>query len=207
MPDTRARPSAILWDIGNTLADWNPEYLYRKLIPGAQERAGFLTSVCTMAWHTEHDRGVPMAQNRRHLVEAHPHLEDLIIAWETRWDEMFDGYVDGMEGMIDALAAHGLAQHALSNMPAEKWPWVRDHYPDLVRLEVAVISGEEGVIKPDPVIYEITKKRIPTPAHETLFIDDRLDNIEAARAAGFMGHHFRDAATLKADLATRGIML
>ncbi|MCC5982411.1 MAG: HAD-IA family hydrolase [Oceanicaulis sp.] len=160
-----------------------------------------------MAWHAEHDRGVPMADNRRHLVEAHPHLEDLILAWETRWDEMFDGYVDGMEGIIDALAAHRLAQHALSNMPAEKWPWVRAHYPDLDRFETAVISGEEGIIKPDPAIYELTKDRIAAPAYKTLFIDDRLDNVEAAIAAGFMGHHFHDAATLKADLAARGIAL
>ena len=201
------RPDAILWDIGNTLADWNPEYLYRKLIPGAQERAGFLTSVCTLAWHTEHDRGVPMTENRRALIEAHPHLEDLIVAWDTRFEDMLQGYVDGMEGVIDALAGHGIAQHALSNMPAEKWPGVRAHYPDFTHFGTIVISGEEGVIKPDPVIYEITKGRISTPAHKTLFIDDRLDNIEAARAAGFMGHHFRDAATLKADLAARGIRL
>ncbi len=207
MPDTQSRPSAILWDIGNTLVDWNPEYLYRKLIPGAQERAGFLASVCTSAWHSEHDRGVPMAENRRALIDAHPHYEDLIIAWDTRWDEMFDGYVEGMEGVIDAIARHELAQHALSNMPAEKWPWVRAHYPDLARLEIAVISGEEGVIKPDPAIYVIARARLATPADQTLFIDDRLDNIEAARAAGFMGHHFRNAASLKADLTARGLAI
>ncbi len=201
------RPQALLWDLGNTLADWNPDYLYRKLIPGEQQRAGFLASVCTMAWHTEHDRGVPMAQNRKHLIAAHPHLEDLITAWDTRWDGMFNGYVDGMEGMIEAIAAHDIAQHALSNMPAEKWPWVRAHYPSFERFEVAIISGEEGVIKPDPAIYEIAKARLASPPGDTLFIDDRLENVEAARAAGFMGHHFRGAEGLKADLAARGLTL
>lgn len=201
------RPDAILWDIGNTLVDWNPDYLYRKLIPGEQQRAGFLASVCTMTWHTEHDRGVPMAQNRLPLVEAHPHLEELILAWETRWDEMFNGYVAGMEGMIEAIAGFGIAQHALSNMPAEKWPWVRAHYPDLARIEIAVISGEEGVVKPDPAIYEITRSRLPTRPERVLFIDDRLENVEAAIAAGFMGHHFRGAERLKTDLAARGLAL
>ncbi|MFN3834376.1 MAG: HAD family hydrolase [Glycocaulis sp.] len=201
------RPEALLWDLGNTLADWNPDYLYRKLIPGEQARAGFLASVCTMAWHTEHDRGVPMAEHRRALIAAHPHLEALIIAWDTRWDEMFNGYIAGMEGVVEAVAGHGIAQHALSNMPAEKWPAVRRLYPSFERFEVTVISGEEGVIKPDPAIYRIAQERIATPPHRTLFIDDRPENVDAAIAAGFMGHHFRSADHLKADLGARGILV
>lgn len=192
---------AILWDIGRTLADWDPDYLYRLLIPDAEARRDFLASVCTMDWHTGHDRGVPMAQNRRHLIDAHPHLEELIIAWETRWDGMFNGYMPGMEGLVEALHARGVAQYALSNMPAEKWPGVLALYPAFGLFETAVISGEEGLVKPDPALYALTIARIATPPGETLFVDDRLDNIEAAARAGFAVHHFTGARALRAELA------
>lgn len=192
---------AILWDIGNTLVDWNPDYLYRQLIPDADARRDFLTSVCTMDWHVEHDRGVPMAQNRRALIEAHPHHEDLIKAWDTRWDGMFNGYVAGMDGLVETLHARGVAQYALSNMPAEKWPGVLARFPAFHLFGAAVISGQEGLVKPDPAIYALAIARIATPPGQTLFVDDRLDNIEAAARAGFAVHHFTGAPGLRAELS------
>lgn len=204
MPDA-TRPSAILWDLGNTLLDWSPRRLYEKLIDDDAALESFLGGVCTMEWHTAHDRGVAMAENRKALIAAHPDKAGLIEAWETRWDEMFDGFLPGMDRMIDRLRDHGLAQYALSNMPAEKWAPLKTMYPVLETLDVAVISGEEGVIKPDPEIYAITAARIGHAPQETLFIDDRPENITAAREAGFMGHVFTNAQALKTDLAARGI--
>lgn len=71
---------AILWDLGRTLADWDPEYLYSRLIPDAEARRDFLMSVCTMDWHEAHDRGVPMADNRAQLIARYPDKAELIEA-------------------------------------------------------------------------------------------------------------------------------
>jgi len=196
---------AILWDLGRTLADWDPEYLYSRLIPDAEARRDFLASVCTMHWHEAHDRGVTMVQNRTDLIARHPGKADLIKAWDTGWNDMFKGYMPGMEGMIEALHQRGVPQYALSNMPAEKWPDVLALYPAFALFRTAVISGQEGPIKPDPAIYRLTIERISTPPEVTLFIDDRLDNIEAGAKAGFAVHHFTGAPTLKAELARLGL--
>lgn len=196
---------AILWDLGRTLADWDPEHLYSRLIPDAEARRDFLASVCTMRWHEAHDRGVTMAQNRTGLIARHPGKADLIKAWDTRWNDMFNGYMPGMEGLIEALHQRGVPQYALSNMPAEKWPDVLALYPAFALFQTAVISGQEGLIKPDPAIYRLTIERIETPPEDTLFIDDRLDNIEAGAKAGFAVHHFTGAPALKAELTRLGL--
>ena len=54
---------AVLWDLGHTLVDWDPRRVYRSLLSDDAAVEQFLGGVCTMAWHTEHDRGVPMAEN------------------------------------------------------------------------------------------------------------------------------------------------
>jgi len=197
---------AILWDLGRTLADWNPDYLYRRLIPDAEERRDFLMSVCTMDWHEAHDRGVSMAANREALIRQHPDRAALIEAWDTGWNAMFSGYMPGMDGVIETLHARGVPQYALSNMPAEKWAAVLALYPAFGLFETAVISGQEGLVKPDPAIYALTAARIGTPPPETLFIDDRLDNIEAGARAGFAVHHFTGAPALKAELDRLGLL-
>ena len=158
-----------------------------------------------MDWHARHDAGVSMADNRKHLMQAHPDQTDLIMAWEHRWDEMFDGPVGRMDEVFLAAYDARVPQYAVSNLPAEKWEPLKAMYPYLHYLDEAVISGEEKVIKPDPEIYEITIKRIATPPQETVFIDDRLDNIEAAEAFGFLTIHFTDERKTRSRLRDLGL--
>ncbi|MBI4017315.1 MAG: HAD family hydrolase, partial [Candidatus Aenigmarchaeota archaeon] len=51
--------------------------------------------------------------------------------------------------------------------------------------EAAVISGEARVAKPDKKIYELVLKRLGVNARECVFVDDRLQNLEAAKKLGF----------------------
>ena len=62
------------------------------------------------------------------------------------------------------------------------------------------------MLKPDPAIFALSMRRFGLAAGEALFIDDRADNIAAAEAAGLIGHHFRDATALRADLVKRGLL-
>lgn len=201
MPRTRA----ILWDFGHTLVDWNPARVYRALLDTDDAVEAFLGGVCSMAWHGAHDRGVPMAENRKALIEAHPDKADLITAWDTQWDAMFDGWVTGMDKIVAQLDAANVPQFGLTNLPAEKWPNLKAMYPPLARFEAVVVSGEEGVMKPDRRIYEITDQRLPFQPGEVLFFDDRAENVDAARAYGFDAEVFVDAGTVRNALAARGL--
>ncbi len=59
-------------------------------------------------------------------------------------------------------------------------------------VEDIIISAEEGVIKPDPAIYEIALNRLKATPETTLFLDDYLPNVEAARDLGITAVHFKD---------------
>lgn len=195
----------VLWDFGNVLVDWNPRRLYRKLIPSDAAVDDFLGGVCTMAWHQAHDRGAPMAENRRVLIEAHPDKKDLILAWDTRWAEMFNGWVTGMEALVAELEAAGIAQYGLTNYPAEKIPHLYEILPALTRFRDVIVSGDEGVTKPDPAIYAITRDRIGLDPGEVIFLDDREENVRAAREAGFQAELFTGELSARAALRARGL--
>jgi len=198
---------AVLWDLGNVLLDWSPAYLYSKLFATDEECRHFLDNVCTMDWHSAHDRGVPMAENRLPLIEAHPHLEDVIRAWETGFEQMLNGAVAGTPQIMDALAEHDIPQYALTNLPAEWVEPVKRLYPQMRHMKDIIVSAHEGVIKPDPKIYAITDARLPFEAQEVVFFDDREANVLAAREHGFDAELFTDHAALGAALESRGLLV
>jgi len=202
---TPPRAAAVLWDLGNVLIDWSPQRLYRQLLPDDASVDAFLSSVCTMAWHSRHDAGVPFEDNRAALIAEHPEHASLIEAWERRWDEMFNGTIAGVREIFETLDAASVPQDALSNLPASKIAPLRAMYPFLAQMNDIVVSGEEGLIKPDPRIFEVAKARISRPAQETVFIDDRAENVEAAKAAGFDAVRFTGAEHLREALAARGL--
>jgi len=199
--------SVVLFDLGNVLLDWSPVNLYTELMGSREKAEEFCATVTTMEWHSEHDRGVPMAENARALIEKHPEHAELIHAWRIDWLDMFDGYVDGVDDIVRELKGAGVPLYALSNMPAEVWPEMLEEFPLLKDFRDTVISAEEKVIKPDLRIYKIALERMGNPdPSEVLFIDDRQDNVDAAIAAGMKGVRFTDAAALHAALDEAGLL-
>jgi putative hydrolase of the HAD superfamily len=72
--------------------------------------------------------------------------------------------------------------------------------------ETLVISAEEGVRKPEPTIYERALQRLGVAAEDAVFVDDVLENIEAARQVGLAGIHFQKGLDLSAEMARLGIV-
>ncbi|MFJ7590049.1 HAD-IA family hydrolase [Streptomyces sp. NPDC097617] len=64
-----------------------------------------------------------------------------------------------------------------------------------------VSSAQVGVAKPDREIYEIASERADVAIDRCLFVDDRLENIEAAVALGMMGLHYREPADLEESVS------
>ena len=196
---------AVVFDIGNVLVDWNPRHLYRKVFADEAAMEAFLAEICTMEWHVEHDRGVSFESNAIPLKERHPDHAELIDLWGTRQLEMNSGAVPGTAALLSGLKQRGIPVHGLTNMPSPVFPALRERFPELRLLEKVVVSGDEGVIKPDPRIFEILIERAGLDPLVTLYIDDSQRNVDAAAALGFQAHHFRDADGLARDLARLGL--
>jgi 2-haloacid dehalogenase/putative hydrolase of the HAD superfamily len=185
---------------------WDPRTLYSKIFPDPAERDRFLGQVCTMAWHTEHDRGVPMAENAARLIALHPGYASAILAWESRWDEMFSGPIPETEAAIEALAARGVPLYGLTNMPAEKAAGCVAMSPAFRRFRDIVVSAHERVVKPEPRAFAIACDRAGLAPSEMLFVDDSPANVAAAHRLGFDVHLFSDPAALRPALESRGLV-
>jgi HAD superfamily hydrolase (TIGR01549 family) len=196
-----------LFDLGRVVLDWEPARLFSRLLPDAEERERFLSEICTMEWHTRHDAGVSFADNAQPLIAQFPEYETEIRAWGGRWMEMFAGYIDGTPALIERLEARNVPLYALSNMPSETWPMMLEHFPLLTRFRHTVVSGDVGMVKPDPAIFAHTLKMLGDPApSDVFFIDDSEKNIAAADALGFRTHLFRSAEGLEAALVAEGLL-
>lgn len=203
--DKIARPTAVVFDVGNVLLDWNPAYLYESLIPNGEERNWFLTHVVTPGWHSEQDRGRSCADGIADLSVRFPGSASLIADFYGRWLETIGGSIPGTVQLMADIIRAGVPVHAITNFSAELWPITVAAYPFLSDFGVAVVSGEVGYIKPDPRIFDVLLARTGMPAESMIFIDDRADNVAAANQLGFQGVQYTDPQTLAVDLSARGI--
>lgn len=199
-------PKAVIWDVGNVVVRWNPRTLYEQIFPEPVACDRFLSSVCTMIWHVNHDLGVTFADNRVALIEQHPEFRAEIEAWETRWWDMFSGTIPETEAAIEALHAAGVPQYGLTNMSDETFEGTMAMSPAFGRLADIVVSGREGMIKPDPRIYALTCERFGLAPEDIFFVDDSLANVTSARAFGIDTLHFTDPAALRPALEARGLL-
>jgi 2-haloacid dehalogenase len=196
---------AVVFDIGGVLLDWDPGYLYRTLIDDEAEVERFLAAVCTTEFNAELDAGRDVDEACAELAERHPGQAELIHAWK-RQAEMIGGEIAGTAAVVDRLVDAGVPRYLLTNMPR----WVFDErvaaYPVLQRFDGAVVTGDEGILKPDPAVFELVLARFGLVAGETVFVDDRRDNVAAAEALGLVGHVFVDAPTLERALGELGVL-
>ncbi|NIJ40539.1 HAD superfamily hydrolase (TIGR01509 family) [Parvibaculum indicum] len=195
----------VVFDLGNVVFCWNPRHLYRKVFDDETEMETFLHTVCTMAWHLAHDRGTSFRDNAAALKKEFPEHGPLIDMWGERFQEMIPGRLPGTREIMESLKAGGVTLHGITNMPAEVYPVLRERFPELQLLEVTVVSGDEGVIKPHRRIFDILAERTGLVPARTLFVDDSRLNIDAAEELGFRTHHFTGAAGLADHLEALGL--
>ncbi len=195
--------TSVVFDLGGVLVDWNPDYLYRKLIPDEKERTFFLTQVCTRAWHFRHDLGVSFADNAEVLLQDYPNdpqMQSLIKAWGGRFGEMFNGAIDKSVDILTELHDAGTPLYALTNWPAECFPLIEGRFPFFSFFRDMIVSSVERVTKPDHRIYEILLERTKIDPHSTIYIDDLVENLVPAAALGFTTIHFTSPEALRAEL-------
>lgn len=202
-----AVPTAVIFDVGRVLYDWDPRILYRRLIDDDRALDAFLRDVVTHDWHFQHDAGRDFADTSAELVALHPQHAELIAAWGPRFLESIGDPIPGMPALVDALDAAGVPLFAITNFSHEFWPPFRAREAAMFdRFRDIVVSGVEKMVKPDPAIYRLALDRFGLEAARTVFIDDNAANIAGARSVGLIALHFTDAPTLRAELAALGLV-
>ncbi|MBS0502296.1 MAG: HAD family phosphatase [Proteobacteria bacterium] len=196
----------VVFDVGNVLFSWDPRFLYERLIDDDRALDAFLRDVVTHEWHFQHDAGRPFAETQAELSALYPEHAELIAAWGPRFNDSVGPAVPGMLDLVEELATRDVPLFAITNFSGEFWPPFRDTQPVFRHFRDIIVSGDEKLVKPDRAIYDLALARFGMPAEELIFIDDRAENVAGAGTAGMRGHHFRDAATLRAELRSLGLL-
>lgn len=193
--------TTIVFDLGGVLIDWNPRYLYRKLMTDEQQMETFLSTITTPDWNEEQDAGRTLAEATAQLVGQYPEHRELIEHFYGRWPEMLGGAIQGTVDILTELRNSGRYRlYALTNWSEETFPVALEQFEFLHWFEGIVVSGTEKSRKPFPDFYHTLLTRYQLEPGHALFIDDNERNILAAKAIGFQTVHFQSPEQLRAEL-------
>jgi 2-haloacid dehalogenase len=199
--------NTIIFDLGGVLIDWNPEYVFREVIPDAQRRQYFFENICTHDWNVEQDAGRPLSVATQLLVDQFPDWEKEIRTYYDRWEDMLGGPIHDTVDLLHELREDGRHRLlALTNWSGETFPVALSRYNFLHWFEGIVVSGDEKTRKPYADIYHILLKRYAVEPSRAVFIDDGIKNVQGAETVGIRGIHFQGADALRATFRELGIL-
>ncbi len=108
--------------------------------------------------------------------------------------------------LSDVRRRNGIRIIALSNMPEYTWNIISGRRGMDALFDDAVLSYAYSVAKPDPAFFDIALKRAGVPASDTLFVDDRRDNVRAAGERGIQSILFTSADRLRKEFSMNGLI-
>ena len=129
--------------------------------------------------------------------QIHELIESDILMWTSLNEEML--------GWVIALQNAGFRTAILSNMVWELMEYMRQEFGWLAHFQNHTWSCELGIGKPDPAIYLHTCEKLDVLPSETLFLDDKLENVAAAETVGLRAIQFSTVDQLRKDLEARGL--
>jgi putative hydrolase of the HAD superfamily len=139
------------------------------------------------------DAQVPLTPEQIELL-----IENDVLMWATLNEEML--------AWVRALQEAKVPTAILSNMGADLLRYMRQEFAWLAHFDHHTWSCEVGLVKPNPAIYTWTCEKLGVPPEEALFLDDKIENIEAARKVGLNAIQFRNVERLRGDLQTSGVL-
>jgi 2-haloacid dehalogenase len=201
------QPSAVIFDVGNVLYEWDPRFLYERLIADDRALDAFLRDVVTKEWHFQHDAGRPFAETSAELSAQFPEHAELIAAWAPRFNDSVGGPIPGMPDIVAELDSADVPIFGITNFSGEFWPPFRDREAALFnRFRDVAVSGDEKLVKPDAAIYRLALDRFGLEPGQAVFVDDNEANVAGAAALGIHALHFTDSATFRAHLVRLGLL-
>jgi len=197
----------VVFDIGGVLVDWNPRYLYRKILKNDSETMEyFLTNICNFEWNDQQDAGRSFSEGVAILKNKYPEYGELIEAYDKRWEEMLGDVNWETVKILKQLKRNKMPLYALSNWSADKFPIAQRRFDFFHLFDDMMVSGFVSVKKPNLEIFRLFLDTYNFEANKTVFIDDQILNIEAAKKVGMNTIHFLNARQLGKSLHDLGVM-
>ena len=196
---------AVVFDIGGVLIDWQPHLAWVEALGSEQAAHDFIDRTDFRARNLRGDNGERFAELAQELDD--PQDQQLFAAYVELYTRTVENPIHGTWDVLDRLKDRGIPVHAITNWSAETWPEGLKVHPRLGEVfGTLIVSGQEGVMKPDRRIFEMLCDRASIAPEDCVFIDDGLQNVEGARAAGMDAIHFTSPQALEEALTERGFL-
>jgi 2-haloacid dehalogenase len=159
-----------------------------------------MQNVYSEEWNNNLDKGATFAENEKILCEQYPQHSGYIKLFHRHWYESLGEENLESVALLADLQKAGYKTYGLSNWSAETFPPTGKAHPFFNTLDAILLSSEVNVCKPHPEIYKILLKRYRLLPNESVFIDDRQENVDAAKRLGIHGILFQTAQQVREDL-------
>lgn len=193
-----------LFDLGGVFFDWDPNYFYKNVFETDDEREFFLSEVCNDSWNLKQDLGRTIIEAESNLIPKFPKYEKEIKMYYSNHRNMIKGIFKESIAVLNYLKKNKYECFVLSNWSAETFYGPQqsmiEDYPFLNLFDGLLISGQEKLIKPDPAIYQLAIDRFNLNPKGCVFIDDKLENVEAAKKLNFHVIHLTDAKNIENNI-------
>ena len=186
-----------LFDLGNVFFDWNPERVLKPIFKDDERMNFFIKNISFPLLDTRCDAGITIEVAVNDAVKKFPDFEKEIKLYYPNHGNMVGGFFQKTVDIFYKVKNLNYPCYVLSNWSAETYEGMEETYPFLKDFDGKIISGRDFLIKPDPAIYELAISRFDLVPQETLFIDDRLDNIQAAQNLNFQTIHLTDPSLIQ----------
>ncbi|MGB2579387.1 epoxide hydrolase-like predicted phosphatase [Elusimicrobium simillimum] len=196
----------IVFDVGNVFVTWDPYAVFLKYFKNKEEIDAFFKEINFEKMILDMDKGVTFAECIGEAVEKFPQYQTPLRAYDREWIDSITGEVAGTYDMMTALEAAGYQIYGLSNFAREKFDVCAAQYPFANHFKGLVVSSDVGEIKPDEKIYKILIEKYNIKPEESVFLDDRADNIETAKKLGFKTVLFTTAEAAEKELKNMDVI-
>lgn len=192
----------IIFDVGNVLVGYSPERLIKQQGYSSEERRILMDAMFKSPVWLLSDRGaldttalierfVQNAPGHEALIrEAYAHVEESV--WEFPY----------AKDWVKGLRERGYHTWVLSNYGQDLLERTRDKMKFLPYMDGTVFSCYCHMLKPEPKIFQYLCDTCQILPAESVFLDDTLANVEAARAFGIHGIHFESYEQASGQLET-----
>lgn len=197
--------TAVVFDLGNVLVGWNP-YLPFADRMSENEWREFTQAADFVALNTMADNGVPLHEVIRRATRQDPYHGELVGEYYERFNDSLTGPIPGTADLVRELKNTGLRVLGMTNWSAETYHHAPENASAISELEAVVVSGREGIAKPDPRLFQRMVETHQLVPQQTVFIDDTKHNVEAASSLGFVALRFTGATQLREDLQRVGAL-
>lgn len=199
-------PTTVIFDVGGVVLDWRPRAAFAQVLDD-EAIGAYFAEIDFAGWNLEQDGGRSWAAAEAQLASDFPHYAHLATTYRQNFHRTIESEINGTAEVLVDLSAVGVRLLALTNFSDELFAVTYPRFPVLQLFDGIVVSGTEGLVKPDPEIFRLLLRRYRVEPGDAVFVDDTEANVDAAEELGLRGVHFTDAHQLRRSLRELGLPL